>query len=75
MHVYSNKMNNTQYENLERKMIPEIESKFKVKYLYFNNGVELYYFKRKKTYKNKLDVDEDLLSFSFKEMRIVLNAL
>lgn len=68
-------MNNTQYETLERKMIPEIESKFKVKYLHFNNSVELYYFKRAKTYKNKLDTEKDLLSFSFKEMRIALNIL
>lgn len=66
-------MNNTRYENLERKMIPKIESKFKVKYLYVDNATELYCFKRAKKTKNKLDSEKDLLTFSFKEMRIILN--
>ncbi len=66
-------MNNSQYRIIEAKLIPIVEMKLNVKYLYFDNAIELYFFKRKTNRKNKLDPEMDMLTFSFKEMRKIFD--
>ena len=56
-------MNNAQYEKLEKELIPLVAEKLKAKYLYYNNALSLYFFKRKG--------NETYLNLTFKEMRLI----